>query len=356
MTDHATGICSNCRTSLPPDVAFCTRCGRPVDASSPSAHLTIPVQPGMPPTYDRYERGQASPVEDDPGARSFASESDVRQNQTYVGNRLMFTRNGEVEVNFANIVTGQLVWGHVKRVLITQLLVSVIGSTGIGLLQLAIAAWQVSHYQVPKLNGFIVFLSVLLLVVSVTLLVLAFSGSLRQPMSEWELLLDDRALRVDDAYGAISSALARRRTPAFVTPEFISSDVVGGQSRKYLIVRNEPYVVYISVMGYGTGLYLAWSMWREQRVVSLYAEWFKQLRNRWSGAGSLLHFLLRAEGARALRETVHNAMREGVESALAEQRRDQAPAAPFFAPAVGKQATYAADGYGPASPAPDGSG
>jgi hypothetical protein len=237
----------------------------------------------------------------------------VHQNQTYIGNRLMFSRHGEVEANFANVVSGGMIWGHLKSVLATQLVLWVIGLAILIPMSLFNA---VRSFGTQTTSAGTVLVGLVFTGLSIVLLISAFRGQLQQPMSEWELLLDDRSLSSDSAYAAISMALQRRAVPAAVYAQRITQDVTTGAIGNYLVVRARPYVVYVSVLPYGTSLYLAWTMWREQSVLSLYGEWFRQVRNNWAGTNTLLNMLLRAESARALRETVHNAVRDGVETAI----------------------------------------
>lgn len=300
------GSATRCRHPRRPGALFCTECGLPVpadDVDDAAGAATSPVD--------------ASVV----GTDAFASQGQLRQNQTYVGGRLMFTRNGDVEATFANIVGGGVIWGHLKGVLIVQLVVWFVAALFL-VPTYALGAAQSQFGGSTGLVSGAAFLNLVFLVVSLALLVLAFTGWDQQPMSEWELLLDERSVSADSAYAAIALALDRRDVPADVQPQRIAIDTTRGQVGNYLVVRSAPYAVYVSVLPYGTGLYLAWAMWREQRVLSLYAEWFRQLRNRWAGAGSLLHLLLRAEEARALRETVHNAVRDGVEAAVLRKKVD----------------------------------
>jgi hypothetical protein len=230
----------------------------------------------------------------------------------------MYTRGGSVEASFLNIVTGRMVWSHLKRVLVTQAVVWVLAA--LVTLPLSVQASVSTAVGGADDSGLVFLLRILFALVSIGLLVTAFTGQVQEPMSEWELMLDERSVSGDAAYAAIAGALQRRQVPALVYAQQIVKDTPSRTTGNYLVVRDDPYVVYVSVVPFGTGLYLSWSMWREQRAGRLYAEWFRQARNRRAGTGTLVHHMLRAEDARALRETVHNAVRDGVETAIAGQQ------------------------------------
>ncbi|MGY1689783.1 hypothetical protein [Geodermatophilus sp. SYSU D01105] len=289
-------LCLDCGHACRPGAQFCPRCGsrQPLGAAPADAGAGRAAGPG-----------------------SFAAQGQVRQNQTYVGNRLMYTRGGSVESSFLNVVTGRMVWGHLKRVLVTQAVVWVLAAIVTVPLQVQEAA---SAAVGEDGGGLAFFLRMIFLFLSVGLLVTAFTGQVQEPMSEWELLLDERSVSGDAAYAAIAGALQRRQVPALVYAQQIVKDTPSRTTGNHLVVRDDPYVVYVSVVPFGTGLYLSWTMWREQSVGRLYGEWFRQVRNRRAGTGTLLHHMLRAEDARALRETVHNAVRDGVETAIAGQQ------------------------------------
>lgn len=298
-------LCIHCGNSYRAGAQFCPRCGSPDPAGTAAAAHAAPPPPAPPP-------GQPFPA-----AETFASQGQVRQNQTYVGNRLMYSRNGQVEASFLNVVTGRMVWAHLKSVLVIEAIIWFIAA--LVTIPLSIAS-SLNSLGGGGESGTASVLRVLFLFLAIGVLIVMFSGQVQEPMSEWELLLDERSVSADAAYAAMARALQRRAIPAQVFFQQIAKDTTTRTVGNYLVVRNDPYVVYVSVVPYGTGLYLSWSMWREQPVTRLYAEWFRQARNKRAGAGTLLHYMLRAEDARALRETVHNAVRDGVEAAIAGQR------------------------------------
>lgn len=128
--------------------------------------------------------------------------------------------------------------------------------------------------------------------------------------SHWHLVVDDAAEAADQSFAAIGRAALQRELPVEITPRRVYRP--GRPRRNYLLVRDEPISAYVSVSAYGTGLYLGWSMWRRESLLSMLWLYLR-----------LLPFLkihlrqyLAADDTRALREALHNVVREGVEAAV----------------------------------------
>lgn len=355
-------FCTSCGQSLRPEAAFCQSCGASAPGLGNGPTPTPEPTPATPPpaTPGPATPGPGTPpsVPLGPETEAFASQGQVRQNQTYVGNRLMFTRNGEVESSFLNIISTAMIWQHFKSVLIFEGMVWFAGLVVLVPLNIVGLINTASEGE-NSLEGITSLLSFVIMAAAIGVLIWSFSGITQEPMSEWELLLDGRSVSADSAYAAVALALQQRSVPAHVVPTRIAVDPSRGLVRNYLTISTPPYVIYVSVIPYGTGLYLAWTMWREQKITTLYREWFRQLRNQRSGAGSYLHMMLNAEYARALRETVHNAMRDGVETAISAQTVSLSEAFAGRIPTVTRDSSTAPDrvsqpSYGrpPAPPRP----
>jgi hypothetical protein len=185
MTSTASlALCLSCGNACRPGAQFCPRCGTP---------RPVPETPVIAPET------VSSPAAE-PGA--FAAQGQVRQNQTYVGNRLMYTRDGHIEAGFLNVVTGRMVWGHLKRVLVTQAVVWVLAV--LVTLPLSVQASVSTVVGEDGGSGMVPFLRAVFALVSIGLLVSAFRGQVQEPMSEWELMLDERSVSADAAYAAIA--------------------------------------------------------------------------------------------------------------------------------------------------------
>ena len=311
-------VCLNCGWQLQVDDMFCANCGTEVTTpavATPSSPSAVPYPAPAPITGwpARAEHQQ-----------DFAAAGETSQNQTYVGNRLMFTRNQDVEVSFVSLITIGMVWSQIKILLLQEFLLWLI----------SVVLFWICYFIGGK--DFATLIGILAVIAYFVVFIAWLRSGTQEPISEWELLIDGKSTSADDAYGAIALSLNRRAVPAFVQPQRIVSDVSSGQARNYLTVSRDNFSVYVSVIPFGTGLYVAWSMWRELTTARTIADWFRQRRNRRAGAGGLLNMMLRAEPVRAMREVVHNAVREGVEVALAGTRVDLASAFGGTAPPISR--------------------
>ncbi|OIV38882.1 hypothetical protein BIV57_03875 [Mangrovactinospora gilvigrisea] len=170
------------------------------------------------------------------------------------------------------------------------------GDPGSGLVQGLLVSYGI---------GLIVFLAVLLLY------------RLDEPISEWKTLLDGRSAAADSAYAAIWGTLAHRRVPVSAVPSRIRSDIIGREIvNNRLVVSSGRYSAFVSVFAYGTGLYVGWTMWRSRRGAVLIGVFLKDLLGALVGRSDTVRQMLRTERARAMREAVHSATREGVETVV----------------------------------------
>lgn len=146
--------------------------------------------------------------------------------------------------------------------------------------------------------GFIVFWLVLL------------AYRLPEPIAEWRVLLADRGDRADSVYSAISGTLGHRQLPVGWTVRRIRAG--SGMVTNRLVVTYRTYHAYVSVFAYGTSLYLGWAMWRSRRGHQLIGQFFGDLFAGLAGGHDPERQMMRAEPARAMREAVHAACREGL--------------------------------------------
>lgn len=150
--------------------------------------------------------------------------------------------------------------------------------------------------------GWFVFAGVASFVVFWVVLLLS---RLPEPIGEWRVLLADRHDRAESVYGTIARTLSTRNYP--ITPKSFGTR---------LTLNERHYTAYISVFNYGSSLYLGWMMWRSRRGTELIGQFIGDLVRSMKGENEIEHQLLRSEGARAMREAVHLACREGLMVAL----------------------------------------
>jgi hypothetical protein len=154
---------------------------------------------------------------------------------------------------------------------------------------------------------------------------LAALGSLfipfREAISSWWALVDGRADAADSAYAAIFGTLQQRNYPMAATPRRVRNSLSATDSaRNYLVISYGKYVVYVSVFGYGTALYMGWTMWRRQYPIVMFWGYLKQTFDVVTGHGTLFHLILRAEDVQAFREALHSSVKQGLDVALDDLR------------------------------------
>ena len=158
--------------------------------------------------------------------------------------------------------------------------------------------------------GFGLFLSVI-----VYFAVILFT-KVSDPISEWKTLVEDKAPAAQGAYAAIAWALRSRQIPVTANAQQVRSDILPGSTNCRLVIRDNYYYAYVSVFEYGTSLYIGWSMWRRRMGIRLIFTFYKDMLAEWVNRGDLLRQMLRTERARAMREAVHSAAREGAQAAI----------------------------------------
>jgi hypothetical protein len=146
--------------------------------------------------------------------------------------------------------------------------------------------------------------------------VLLFS-QMEEPISEWRTLIEDKSRAASSAYAVIYGSLSRRRIPVNSAAMRIRTDILSQEIvNNRLTISDREYVAYVSVFEYGTSLYVGWTMFRARRGTVLIARFLKDVLGGFLGRTGLIVQMLRTERARAMREAVHSAVREGVEVAI----------------------------------------
>ncbi len=134
----------------------------------------------------------------------------------------------------------------------------------------------------------------------------------------WEFSVEEHGHLVEPAFALTGRFLLSKRTSARIAPRKVRSEIAGNE-RYYLTVKQGRYTPYIGILGYGSDLFVSWSMWREQLPFLVIWYWAIGLAQSFVGKGSQFHEVVRADPARAMREAVHNATRAGVEAAIEGQ-------------------------------------
>lgn len=153
-------------------------------------------------------------------------------------------------------------------------------------------------------------------VVGLAVFVLVFVLSkLDQPIGEWRVVLEDRALASDSVYSAIRGKLTERQLPIQGIRARRTREPNGAVNNRLVLVDGH-YQVYVSVFAYGSSLYLGWMMYRTRRGSALLRRFFGDVLAAMTRRVDDVELMLRTERPRAMREVVHALCREGLNVAV----------------------------------------
>jgi hypothetical protein len=147
---------------------------------------------------------------------------------------------------------------------------------------------------------------------SVVFFVVVLLTKLPEPVGEWRVVLNDRAEFVSSVYSQISGTLRHRQLPVDGGTRRIRTGAGPLELSHRLFLTEGDFRVYVSVFSYGTSLYLGWQMWRSRRGSTLIRQFLVGIVRGMAGHNDPEIALLRADRARAMREAVHSACREGL--------------------------------------------
>jgi hypothetical protein len=158
---------------------------------------------------------------------------------------------------------------------------------------------------------------VIVVIALLALWVFFFFRPVPVPLAEWKFLVDDKGAAAERAFEHVTWAFRRRQSP-IASLRVRRLGQAGRRARDYLQVRDGVFTAYVSCFPYGGDLYIGWNLWWNLTpfrwmLISLGRLWqIVTLR------GTQIHILARYEGAKALREALHGAAREGIDVAAGE--------------------------------------
>ncbi|CCH35608.1 hypothetical protein ABZ816_13485 [Actinosynnema sp. NPDC047251] len=226
------------------------------------------------------------------------------QNETYIGQRLLFQRTGEVEVGLADATSG----ADARRILKA----AVIGAMLIGFPTFLLSV-VISLAAGRGGSDFAGFLLVMAFLAPWLWIALVLFVPRVDVLSDWHLLLDGKADIADTAYGVVWRSLTvDRQTPVTVSPRRVRVGPPVAGVRNLLHVSLGRYYSYVSVFGFGRDLYLGWTLWRRRLPVMVVLRWIGSVFGGDPGYSGVIEM----EPVKAMRESVHNALRQAIEAAV----------------------------------------
>lgn len=233
----------------------------------------------------------------------------LSQNETYLGQRLLYQRAGQVEEGLNDSLYGGGAKRVLRRVVLGSILVWFV-SFGFAIMAALLSFGGSSSSSAGAGTAFFI----LSFVLPCIWFVLALVVPQTEILSDWHLLLDGKAEIADTAYGVIFRSLREGHAiPAAIYPKRVRVGPPVRGVRNMLRVEIGKYYALVSAFAFGDDLYLGWTLWRRQVPFVIVLRWLSSF----SGADLGFSGPVEVEPIKAMRESVHNAVRQGVEAALA---------------------------------------
>ncbi|HTU72687.1 MAG TPA: hypothetical protein VMG38_04135 [Trebonia sp.] len=133
-------------------------------------------------------------------------------------------------------------------------------------------------------------------------------------LSEWKFLVDDKGAARPIVFEHIIAAFRRRDTPVDALG-IRRLSVAGGVTRDYLEIRRGIFTGMVSCFDEGNDLYVGWTFWLRMSPLKFFLLRIQRMWHELTQRANELYITLRYESAKALREAMHGAAREGIDVA-----------------------------------------
>ena len=292
--------CQTCYVENPDGYDVCTNCleRRVIDISQAEPEIlnTLP-HTELPSRSSRSAapRTPPEPARDRPASAETPVAVSVSDNEAYRGARLTFQRDVDVKLS-----------GEVAPSLLLQFLLRGVVAGLVALIAVGVLSFGLYVVGARSLAFTLVALVPQLVFVG------SFFMPYREGLSEWELLLDGKASAAESAYASIFATLSERKLPVTTSLRRFKT-VVDPTVSNFLVVRDGMSVMYVSVFAYGTGLYLGWTLWNQRSPIRMMLRYLLDLFGGGLGRQPDFAGALGSQRSRALRESVHSALRDCVD-------------------------------------------
>jgi hypothetical protein len=295
---------------------FCQQCGQPVSApvgsSGQAENEVAPVAVMMPP-----DPPPGWPAADGQGLRGTpliqaavvtAATGQVVPNATYVGMRLRY--DTQPEPSFDPLGNPR----YVAQVLLRWVLYGWVWGLGCTLgLFLFLFLWLVTNA-----NTALILVAVAAVIVGLVLLICFWFLKVPIQLSEWKFSVDRKGAAAPHVFNHIAAVLRERRAPLdSLQVQRLDLPGWGSGSRDYLELQSTIFYGYVACFPYGEDLYVGWTFWVRISPFRYALMFIMRIWQSVFNKGNDLYTSLRYDTARAMRETMHSAVREGIDIATA---------------------------------------
>jgi hypothetical protein len=302
--------CGNCSSVVNDGDAFCGVCGQPSSGNSSYSPTTLEPVPDVASVADVPSAAWPPASVNIPSPSVQQAGPAVGQaapNGTYMGLRLLYQPTPEP--TFDPIGNWRFIAQMAERWAL-YLMVYWLGAFGgliiAGLISAALG-WKV---------GITLYL-VAAVVIGITLGICFWFLKIPIQLSEWKISVDNKGAAAPTVFDHVAWVLRGRAVP-LDSLQVRRLHLPGDGVRDYLELRRGIFAGYMACFAYGQDLYVGWTFWVTispfRYVCMIAARIWESIFNR----GSDLYTSLRYDSARAMRETMHSAAREGVDVAIGQ--------------------------------------
>lgn len=230
-------------------------------------------------------------------------------NAQYLGRRLMYDQ--EPEASFDPLDNTRLLRQFLLRAVLFYALyfiggiISAVAFLILGLIGLGLAAEYL--WFIASIIFSLLFLGLVLFV------------PVPVQISEWKFFVDGKASVATVAFDHIAWVLQQRQTP-LEQVQVRRLNLAAGESRDYLEIRRGLFSGLISCFAYGNDLYLGWTFWLRISLARCLLMFVVRVWQTVTHQVNDMYVKLRYDYARAMREAMHSAAREGLDVATGQTR------------------------------------
>jgi hypothetical protein len=133
-------------------------------------------------------------------------------------------------------------------------------------------------------------------------------------LSEWKFSIDDKGAAAPIAFDHIAWSFTRRHTPVD-SVNLRRFKVPGQPPRDLLEIKQGIFYGLVSCLANGDDLYIGWTYWVYMSPARYLWTFIQRVIQTFRARGHALYVIVQVDRAKALREAIHSAVREGVDVA-----------------------------------------